>query len=512
MAAPVRINTIDTQDLVSDLGPKSLGGALYCLGTDPTSRIKVYKSTDSGATWVEQDTANSPLKATSSHTSEIGWDSLWFGTKVTVVYNKQGTTEYRIKTFETATDTWGSESVAGPLEQDANDRDQTVRILRDSATGDIYLFYTEQLTTFQTINYSVYNGVSFSAGIILVSASGTEFNYISSAVVDSNGDFRVFYRKCTVAGNTGKPYQISLTTGGVIGSENQIDSTNTAIAFGRASALTDTLILPAYNTSNIAGVWVGTPLSAPVWQFVLVDTNSLGVGVHDIGDLSAVSAGPTYGGRAFSFVDSGVCYLLWASTNGPTPNKVGGGYTVNAIYVAASNDGISWTSPTLVYDEFTNPGAWYGTLDPDISAISASIISGSLFSIANLNCEGRGFLESITPPVPGPCDTTVNVQMTVVQKKVRLQIYDDGIGEYVYDSPVSSITATGHMNPVGVNRQRGIFYAPAPLTISRGLATVQLTNIENTEASIRAHLCLVFAVPKKDRWEYIKADGEVDED
>jgi hypothetical protein len=106
------------------------------------------------------------------------------------------------------------------------------------------------------------------------------------------------------------------------------------------------------------------------------------------------------------------------------------------------------------------------------------------------------------------CVTTVLIPFTVgPQKKVRLQIYDDGIGEYVYDKPVSTIDACGHMNAIGVNRQMGPFLVPTPISISKnGLATVILSNIENVEASVNVHLCLVFAVPKRDRWNDIKTN------
>lgn len=55
------------------------------------------------------------------------------------------------------------------------------------------------------------------------------------------------------------------------------------------------------------------------------------------------------------------------------------------------------------------------------------------------------------------CEDDVDLQITISQKRVRLQIYDDGIGEYVYDKPISSITACGHEVAVGVNRVKGPF-------------------------------------------------------
>lgn len=91
----------------------------------------------------------------------------------------------------------------------------------------------------------------------------------------------------------------------------------------------------------------------------------------------------------------------------------------------------------------------------------------------------------------------------------RLQIYDDGAGEYVFDSPFNSNTVAGNMDTASglPNGAVGPFILPSPLAVTKpGLMTVMMTNINApanlgfaTPNNIVAFVALVFAIPKKCR-------------
>jgi hypothetical protein len=378
LATPIRIDFRDTPELATFLGPYSSGGALYVVGKDIGTRIDVFKSTDNGATWVVQNSAAAP------RTNFDQFDAVLSGTSISIVFCRQGTTRYNIQTFSTATDTWGAVSANGPTQQDANSRDQMVRMLR-VASGDLYVFFLEE-TTSQRIRYSAFSGGAWGAETVLVAAAGTEYNYLCSGCVDSLNVMHVFYRKCLVEGDSGTLYHITLTTGGVIGAEQQISATVTDLPTGRAAEIDGALVLPFFNASNLTGVWTGNPTAAPVWAFTLVNNLGWGAGVHDIGDASPSTAGPEFVARPFAFESGGVGYLIWQTTDGPS-----GGYTINRVYYSR-NTGSGWSAPVLFYDEVVDPGAWYGTNAPDISALSAAVVGDELLVIGNVNCEGVAYL------------------------------------------------------------------------------------------------------------------------
>jgi hypothetical protein len=96
----------------------------------------------------------------------------------------------------------------------------------------------------------------------------------------------------------------------------------------------------------------------------------------------------------------------------------------------------------------------------------------------------------------------------------RLQIFDDGAGEYVFDVPLSYLLGAGSMNTntALVGGAIGPFILPSPLAVCKpGLLTVSLSNdslpqpgavppeTPAEQTSVVAHVALVFAVPKKCR-------------
>lgn len=90
----------------------------------------------------------------------------------------------------------------------------------------------------------------------------------------------------------------------------------------------------------------------------------------------------------------------------------------------------------------------------------------------------------------------------------RLQIYDDGAGEYIFDSPVSSLIGGGTSGitaMVNASNAVGPFIVPSPKAVTKpGLLTVMLSNVNTPENEgmdstnpVVGSIALVFAVPKR---------------
>lgn len=88
----------------------------------------------------------------------------------------------------------------------------------------------------------------------------------------------------------------------------------------------------------------------------------------------------------------------------------------------------------------------------------------------------------------------------------RLQIFDDGAGEYIFDQPANSsnVTGSGDNSSNLSGHAVGPFILPSPLPICKpGLLTVSISNVNlpvaggiDTNPDVVA-IALVFAVPKK---------------
>ncbi len=90
----------------------------------------------------------------------------------------------------------------------------------------------------------------------------------------------------------------------------------------------------------------------------------------------------------------------------------------------------------------------------------------------------------------------------------RIQIYDDGSGEYLFDAPVNYLNATGreyNFNTVIGTTPVGPFILTDPKAVTKpGLLTLQISNVNaplndggESANEVVAYIALVFAVPKK---------------
>ncbi len=395
MPFPIRIGQKDNIESTSDFGPHLISGLWYLVNKEGSGSCDVYTSADSGVTWVGQDL----LDLNAGEAFYVLWD-LPNGI-IYALRNKGATTTSALTKFDTATNLWIALDADGPTLEPLNVPDQFLARMVQVSSGDVWVIYATKISSspkeFQ-LNYIKNSGGVWGTPQILVAASpGVICNYLQSVVVDATDLIHIFYKQNnTGTENEGNLYHISLTTAGVISSPTLIDTNMNYSSAGRPSILGTSIILPYFNNSRLAGVYTGTPLIAPVWStFTLVDTNSLGAGVVDDG------FGSFQGTTSFSFVSGSVLYLIWQSTNSD------GSYAINRVYYAV-NGGGAWSAPILLYDEVANPGAWYGTNNPDLYAMTGNVIAGNIQVMSNVNCEGAAFIGSTTPPAP-PAPGTLTI-------------------------------------------------------------------------------------------------------
>ncbi len=107
----------------------------------------------------------------------------------------------------------------------------------------------------------------------------------------------------------------------------------------------------------------------------------------------------------------------------------------------------------------------------------------------------------------------IDLDAVEVPNAFRLQIFDDGAGEYLFDTPFNSLLCSG--SEVNIGNAGGAvspFILPSPLAIVKpGLVTISLSNVnasnDEEENPIAAYIALVFAMPKKCRGFVPKANG-----
>ena len=402
MAAPVQIYSNDfRREIINQTGPFEHGTNLYVVGKSSAAKVGIFKSVDGGATWVAQDAANDPILPSDF------LDIAFSDPNIHVIYWAQGTTVYKVKTFDTLTDTWGAASANGPPEQDPNAIDQSVRLVR-VASGDLYALYFDVPGANGVINYQVLSGGVWSAATPLVGSVGTVHNYPISAFVDSLDVIHLFYRKVPVYNSdTGPVYHITLTTGGVVGVEEIVNPASTSQRYGRAVEFVagDSYLIPSYDGSTIAGVWEGTPRSAPVWTFTLVDTIPPAAGVTDVSAFAMVNPAGT------------VALLLWGSSDDPAPYDLNNPatFTINNYYYAV-NTGSGWSAPILLYDEVADPPAWIIGNPGRFTNIGANFLTdGNFAPLADIDCTGGGFVGEFAPEIALAiiCDNPPDGQVSV---------------------------------------------------------------------------------------------------
>lgn len=386
-------------------GPFKIGSNLYVvlrttLGTP--KHINVFKSTDAGLTWTQQDTANSPVIVDTNGFCRYQVYLNPDGITLTIGYNAIVTNAANTvtwATFSTATDTFTSGVIpaltdggAGNVTGLRGNFDFVVR-----ANGDILICYGKIIApdvTQTSLGFRVLSsGVWGTYTVIAPGDDGTLDQYsVPAIVLDSGGVTHVFSLKSYVIlaqAYLGVAYQqidaLDAFTAVVLLTP---DIANYNPAFGRPIEFGDSVCLPVYSTvsstggtiSFIAQSIIGTPLSTPTFTITQLDS-----GESQVFDSECCQ---------FT-IDGGNLWALWLYWPDET-----------AIEIRRSiNTGSGWGTNEVYYDLLTNPPNALPAANQAIFGFTcASVASvGVVFTDndpSNISFEAYYITGSATPPVP----------------------------------------------------------------------------------------------------------------
>lgn len=394
MAFPVRISTQNRADVGLQMGPWSLGGALYEFVLDATpTKICIAKSTDGGVTWASPDIANAPALLTNPRYSVTQ-----FGTTIRIVYgdNLGGGGGSNLGTmhaidFDTLTDTYGAPSDSligwGP----GGIADPAPSIVAVSLSTSVTRIVFINFTTISTsqLQFVDFDGVSWGTPIDITAIAVSTKVQPQTAVVDASDMIHLPYNEEVVA--TQSLRYASIAAGGSANGGQLIFTPFNEGFTGTINISGSNLALPVVTPTspggqlNILRLWLGTPYAggAPAWSSVSPDSNTY-------------SATFAYQFLPCTLPFGSTLLLAWSVFDffNPTANA-------QVWYAGSTDDGATWGSPVLVYDCALNPPSWAGIGATD--EMSFNIISGSIFFTGNIDSEGTATLADIEPGATVSC-------------------------------------------------------------------------------------------------------------
>jgi len=395
-------------------GPFVANNALYVvlLTTDGSALVVVFKSVDGGATWAQQDAANSPAyTGICRMTARLNPD----GHTITISYNTTSVAPITLSwiTFSALTDTFTAGSipdltVAGLGMEDC---DWVVR-----STGlDILIVYplvvapnvSEADLGFSVLSAGVWSAFSsFAAGddatqvgwsipsLLYDAGSGITYGFVQRQQLITGVAFAADYA-----------YQITAGPGNVPSVPVAISPSvaNYRPSYGRPVFWQNQVALAAYDTPLGANtftmrVYLGGPLPAPVFTFTDIDSGA----TTNFTDLAVGQLA----------VDGTTLWALWLNW----PDHA-------TIQIRRSiNTGAGWGAINLFYDLATNPPNALAIGSQGLFAFSAAQIAslGVLFTVRD--AAGTKplayFLRSAAAP---PATPTTNIVLGLKGMKVYPQ-------------------------------------------------------------------------------------------
>jgi hypothetical protein len=361
------VAAVDDTEGAHYIGPFIIGAALYAIlmGEDITHKLNVYKSADNGLTWTSMDQANRPPTTQS-------FDALLNAGVFTIVYTSTGAgSPLRIITFDTATDTFGAISVDGPLTS-GNAR------IAQFASSDLCVFYGSRVLSIQDV--VIFSGGAWGVPVDIPNGK----NDAVAVIIGANDVAQLFYFDLQAPG-----YNLFLrtfTNGGVLGAEQAafsagFNGTIRSVPIGRLVIWNGDFAIPAVGGANSsqAGIWIGTPYTAPVWTFTILDPV---VQPFTAGDFSP-----------FALVDgNNNLIVFWTTINDPL--------FVTMSY--AINPGAGFGMPVTFYNQGLDPPLvppLTGGPFIDVFAYSVTRKTNGTFDVLagfcgcpTIQCLGAGFL------------------------------------------------------------------------------------------------------------------------
>jgi hypothetical protein len=322
-------------------GPFQNGSNLYGVFHDNTGNtVEVWKSTNGGDTWAEQDAANH--KATTSTVAAKSFDVIQAGTTLYIVYisatGAGGT--IRVVPFDMATDTYGT--VTGDLSVALPGADNTntygVMIARRS-NGNIIVgyrsVYTNMATDYSQTSIATWNGSSWTT--TLVTPATTTVNYPMRGMVMGPSDLLHIFYQDTAAADI---YHRSFNSSGTLGFAGSALETT-----GKASPSYGQSFPIAYDvggTTRIGWLFVDSDLGLDFSYFASTsspnsgDVTNQNVSATSTSNPEEVSANP-----GFVVERSDVLYAFWPDD------------TTNDIYRDSDGGSGTWGTDTEWKDAVT---------------------------------------------------------------------------------------------------------------------------------------------------------------
>jgi hypothetical protein len=308
------------------------GSNIYAIGknliiSSGVSHLRMFKSTDNGATWTAQDTASEPII-----TGSINNPQKIAGSKIGIVYIKSGATGMVFRKFNMTTDLWEAESPQSTELPNFTD-------WRELSSGDIIAVYQKQFGGPYSVHLDTYNGVAW-AGPTTVVTAATERIFLSMAVDTADNTYIATLEK---GASLPHSENVRIYATGVVGAPTTMATyNNPQIQWGPGIyiATSDEIRFPfilrgeAVSGFSSPGYWSGTPSAAPVWTLVdLALTNG------DPGPFSEVN---------FTFENDNDIFISWATEIDSMTGQV------QILYARQQSLG-AWGPAIVLWDSLADP-------------------------------------------------------------------------------------------------------------------------------------------------------------
>jgi hypothetical protein len=348
-------------------GPFAYQGALYVIlySTLGTLTVNVFQSTNNGLTWTKFAGPVFP-------TAEINAQFNSSTGIITFVYTPSGTIA-RWATFNCNTLTFTI--TVFPDITDWNPANNQIDfVIR--ADGTVVCIYSQTGTG--ALVYRILSGGVWGAAIAATPGTVGHSYVEYGALLDSAGVTHFIYLDSIGGGQTWN--HVALSSLNVLGAPIAITTAiqNNGDFMQRGVIWNNSIVLPlarkfAAGTSSKATVFIGTPLSAPVWT--ITDFESTATGGNTITNASAIVQGPSV-------------QVMWNFT--PTLNT-------DQIHLA-SNGGSGFSAPSVFYDAILNPPNSVPIASQFLQNIAAGLdINGNLEALAIMTDLGGSFVAFYLP-------------------------------------------------------------------------------------------------------------------
>jgi hypothetical protein len=388
--------------------------ALYAVTQSTTPELHVWKSTDSGASWSEQDSSNNPSVTNANYPFDAcdTRSGPYIGTAYFTATNT-----IRGRAFNMSTDAWDTvDWNSGDATTDASN-ERTIRVSIDNtffadAPGAQLIVYT-QATDDADLDYRRRTVLTWATGGMLAITS-TEASLVSNTVVDKAplGFVHRFYYD--VANDDFSMRSLTLTTQGT---QTDLDATAADVETEHASATYQ--IYQASNVDKVVAAYIDADGSIQE-RTATLEVTSASV---TLGTEHAVGTATTTAGRQLSTCEYGGDLYVMANVSG-----TGLTYYIDAGAAGSWDSGTAWktglTACTL--SQIINvPGIGLGVVYTDNGDVKIDWIDGGPASDVTINgslstATGAAYSALIKPTIQGSLSTaTAEAYIALIKPTIQ---------------------------------------------------------------------------------------------